>query len=115
MIKIDELEIRRLCKKYDIKYKIFDNEVMFYNKTKGHNVKEEKWIAEIVQDERFAFLKHESNTEKNHFHYQRMKDGRRRPFYDWEFLIKSIKTHRKIRYTYNHVFKMKELFSQIHN
>ncbi len=114
MIKINELEIKRLCKKYKLKYKIFDNEVVFHNKPNGYNVKEEKWIAEIVENGKFAFLKHENKTNKNHFHYQKMKNGKRRPFYDWEFLIKSIKTHRSTKSRYNYMFKMKELFNQIH-
>lgn len=112
-IKIDEFEITKLCKKYNLKHIIVsDNSVKFSKKGGDYSAKSEEFIAEIIED--CMLLKHKSNDNKVKFHYQiNKKTGKKRKFYDWDFLIRSIHTHRKTRRQHDYLFRMKILLESV--
>ena len=93
-IVIDEGLIKNLCKFYGFEHTIMQDGIRITTPANSVRIKRDVWLIEVY--DYFMLLKHKSSTNvKQHYHYQKDKStGKPRKFYDWEFLFKSMNSHK---------------------
>lgn len=106
-IYISDYDLKRLSKRYNVKYEAYDNNRTIYI-TSNSNCGKESWIAELYDGE--ILLKHKNKlrnrTGKNHYHKQRK-------FNKIEHLFDSINNHKPNYNRTKKTTRMNELFALI--
>lgn len=110
MLKLNEIKLKKWCKKNDATYNIFQDKVIITTRCNSQKSENERWMVIPSTNSKYMLLKHQNNCNKLNFHYQwDKKRNRKRRFYDWGFLLKSITTHKQTPRQFDYMFKMKNL------